>query len=119
MGRAGKEKVLEVQFKDTMVANGSVDEDGAVAFYGAKIKEADKDKLERLGLTRGVEIVSVGPGKIMDAGASEGFVILYVNDQPVSKPQDVINIAKKSKRAVFIEGVTSYGKPSYFGFGVE
>ena len=117
--RDGKEKVLEVQFKDTMVANGSVDEDGAVAFYGAKIKEADKDKLERLGLTRGVEIVSVGPGKIMDAGASEGFVILYVNDQPVSKPQDVINIAKKSKRAVFIEGVTSYGKPSYFGFGVE
>ena len=117
--RDGKEKVLEVQFKDTMVANGSVDEDCAVAFYGAKIKEADKDKLERLGLTRGVEIVSVGPGKIMDAGASEGFVILYVNDQPVSKPQDVINIAKKSKRAVFIEGVTSYGKPSYFGFGVE
>ena len=117
--RDGKEKVLDVKFKSTMVDNGSVDEEGAVAFYGAKLKEAGKDKLEVLNLDRGVEIVSVGPGKIMDAGVSEGFVILYVNDQPVSKPQDVMNIVKKSKRAVFIEGVTSYGKPSYFGFGVE
>ena len=97
----------------------SVDENGATAFYGAKIKEADPEKLARLGLERGVEIVSVGPGKIMDAGVSEGFVILYVNDQPVSTPKDVLAIAKKTKRAVFIEGVTSYGKPSYFGFGVE
>ena len=117
--RDGKEKKVEVVFKSTMVDNGSVDEDGAVAFYGAKIKEADKEKLAALGLDRGVEIVSVGPGKIMDAGVSEGFVILYVNDQPVSKPQDVMSIVKKTKRAVFIEGVTSYGKPSYFGFGVE
>ena len=117
--RDGKEKVVEVEFKGTMVDNGSVDEDGAVAFYGSKIKEAGKERLERLGLESGVEIVSVGPGKIMDAGVSQGFVILYVNDQPVSKPQDVINIAKKAKRAIYIEGVTSYGKPSYFGFGVE
>ena len=77
------------------------------------------EKLASLGLERGVEIVSVGPGKIMDAGVSEGFVILYVNDQPVSTPKDVMAIVKKTKRAVFIEGVTSYGKPSYFGFGVE
>ena len=65
-----------------------------------------------------MEIISVGPGKIMDAGVSEGFVILYVNDQPVKKPQDVMDIVKKTKRAVFIEGVTSYGKLSYFGFGL-
>ena len=117
--RDGKEKTVNVEFKSTMVDNGSVDEDGAVAFYGARIKEADQEKLSRLGLDRGVEIVSVGPGKIMDAGVSEGFVILYVNDQPVSTPKDVMNIVKKTKRAVFIEGVTSYGKPSYFGFGAE
>ena len=117
--RDGKEKVVHVEFKSTMVDNGSVDEEGAVAFYGSRIKEAGKEKLESLGLDRGVEIVSVGPGKIMDAGVSEGFVILYVNDQPVSTPKDVLDIARKSKRAVYIEGVTSYGRPSYFGFGAE
>lgn len=116
--RGGKEKDLEVTFKGTAQENGTVTEDGSVAFYGSAIKEASKETKERLGIKSGVEIVSVGPGKIMDAGVTEGFVILYVNDQPVSKPQDVINIIKKSKRAVFIEGLTSYGKVSYFGFGI-
>lgn len=116
--RDGKEKILDVTFKGTAAENGSVDEAGAVAFYGAKMKEASKETLEKLNIKRGVEIVSVGPGKIMDAGVSEGFVILYVNDQPVSKPQDVMDIIKKSKRSVFVEGVTPYGKPSYFGFGI-
>ena len=116
--RDGKEKAVEVIFKGTAAENGSVDEDGGVAFYGARIKEAPQEDLDRLGIRHGVEIVSVGPGKIMDAGVSDGFIILYVNDQPVSKPQDVLDIVKKQKRSVFIEGVTSYGKPSYFGFGI-
>ena len=51
-------------------------------------------------------------------GATEGFIIQYVNDQPVKTPQDVIDIVKKSKRAVFVQGVTPSGKTGYFGFGV-
>lgn len=117
--RDGKEKTFEVTFKGTAAENGAVDEAGAVAFYGARLKEASKEDLERLGIEKGVEIVSVGPGKIMDAGVSDGFIIRYVNDQPVSKPQDVLDIVKKSRRSVFVEGVTSYGKPSYFGFGID
>ena len=116
--RDGREKDLEVNFQGTAEENGTVTEDGSVAFYGSRIDEVSRETKERLGIKSGVEIVSVGPGKIMDAGVTEGFVILYVNDEPVNKPQDVINIIKKSKRAVFIEGLTSYGKVSYFGFGI-
>ena len=116
--RDGREKDLEVKFQGTAEENGTVTEDGSVAFYGSRIDEVSRETKERLGIKSGVEIVSVGPGTIMEAGVTEGFVILYVNDEPVSKPQDVINIIKKSKRAVFIEGLTSYGKVSYFGFGI-
>lgn len=116
--RDSKEKQLEVTFKGTISENGTVDSDGAVAFYGAGLIKAPKDKLRELGLKNGVEISSVGPGKVAEAGVEEGFIILYVNDQPVSEPKDVIEITKKSKRAVFIEGVTPYGKSSYFGFGI-
>ena len=117
--REGKEKDIEVTFQGTAMKTGTVDNDGSVAFYGSKIKEASKETLAQLGLKSGVEIVSVGPGKLLDAGASEGFVIQFVNDQPVSKPQDVIDLARKAKRAVYIEGVTAYGKSSYFGFGKD
>ncbi len=115
--RNGKEVKLSVTFQSDVQETGSVDVDGSIAFYGAKIITASKETLAEYGLKQGVEIVSVGQGKLRDAGATEGFIIRYVNDQPVSKAQDVIDIAKKSKRAVFIEGVSADGRPSYFGFG--
>lgn len=116
--RDGKQKQIEVTFKGTMQENGTVAKDGSVAFYGSSIKAADKELLERFGLKSGVEIVELGPGKLMEAGATEGFIILYVNDQPVKTPQDIIDIVKKSKRAVFIEGITPSGRTGYFGFGI-
>ena len=73
---------------------------------------------DRFGLKHGVEIVNVGPGKMMDAGAVKGFIMQFVNDQPVKTPQDVIDAVKKSKRSVFIEGVTPSGRTGYFGFGI-
>ena len=107
--RDGKELQLEVEFQGTVEATGTVAEDGSVAFYGA-----------RIGLTeRGVEILSAGSGKLAQAGGEDGFIIKFVNDQKVSKPQDVINIAKKATRSIVIEGVTSTGRQGYFAFGKD
>jgi S1-C subfamily serine protease len=116
--RDGKEKQLDVVFKGTSQENGTVTDDGSVAFYGSSIKEADAETLKKYGLKHGVVIVDLGPGKLMEAGATEGFIIQYVNDQAVKTPQDIIDIVKKSKRAVFVEGITPAGRTGYFGFGV-
>ena len=116
--RDGKELSLNVTFKGTSQETGTVSDDGSIAFYGSSIKAAPKETLERLGIKNGVEIVELGPGKLKEAGATEGFVIQYVNDQPVKTPQDVIEIVKKSKRAVFVQGMTPAGRTGYFGFGV-
>ena len=107
--RDGKSIELSVTFSDGNVENGTVTSDGTVIFYGAELKAVDN----------GVLIVSAGNGKLARAGAVDGFVIRFVNDQKVSKPQDVIDIAKKSKRSIFIEGVTATGRPGYFGFGKD
>ena len=116
--RDGKELKLDVTFKGTSQDTGTVSEDGSIAFYGSSIKAADEETLERFGLKSGVQIVELGPGKLMEAGAVEGFIIQYVNDHPVKTPQEVIDIVKKSKRTVVIEGVTPSGRTGYFGFGV-
>ena len=117
--RDGERKEVDLTFQTVEEKNGEVAEDGSVSFYGAQLAVPSKEKLARLGLKSGVEIVSVGSGKMQEAGAPEGFIIQYVNDQAVSKPQDVIDLAKKSKRAIFIEGVTANGRSGYFGFGKE
>ncbi len=107
--RDGKTLELKVTFQEGVDQVGSVEADGTVMFYGAKLAPAD----------RGVLIEDAGNGKLAQAGGVDGFVIMYVNDQKVSKPEDVIEIAKKSKRSIFIEGVTASGRPGYFGFGKD
>ena len=107
--RDGKEIILDVVFQGETEATGTVAEDGSVMFYGASLKAADG----------GVEIASAGNGKMAQAGAEDGYVIRYVNDQQVRKPQDVIDIAKKAKRSVTVEGVTPSGRPFFFAFGKE
>ncbi len=117
--RGGKEKILPVEFQGSERITGTVDEDGATAFYGGMLKEADKAKLEALGLRKGVEVVSVGEGALSKSGVPEGFIILYVNNTAVSKPRDVVDIAYRSERSVFIEGVDANGRAGYFGFAKE
>lgn len=45
--------------------------DSEIAFYGTTLKEASKEALEKFGLKKGVEVTSVGTGKMLEAGASE------------------------------------------------
>ena len=47
------------------------------------------------------------------------MIITYVNDAAVSKPQDVVDIAKNARRSIYVEGVTANGRKAYFGFGKE
>lgn len=117
--RDGKEKELEVTFQGSSTENGTVVGNGEIAFFGTTLKEASKETLAKFGLKKGVEVTSVGSGKMLEAGASDGMVITYVNDQPVGTPQDVLNIAKSAKRAVYIEGITANGRKAFFGFSKE
>lgn len=117
--RDGKKKVLKVEFQSSQSESVSTSDDGSVSFYGSVIQSAPEEKLKTYGLKHGVEIAEVGAGKLKEAGAIKGFIILYVNDQPVKTPEDVVRVVKNAKRSVFIEGVTPAGRTGYFGFGVE
>lgn len=117
--RGQKTISLDVQFLGTSESTGTVREDGTVAFYGGTLREADKEALSALRLKNGVEVSSVGSGKLSEAGIEDGFIILYINDQAVKTPQDVVANAKKGKRAVLVEGVTPAGKSVFFALQKE
>ena len=115
--RDGKQQNVTVEFQAAAQENGEADLDGSIAFYGARLKAASPDKLKTLGLRSGVEIVSLGSGKMAEAGAQQGGIIVYVNDEQVSKPEDVVAKAKKAARAVHIEGVDQNGRAFFLSFG--
>ena len=115
--RNGKTAQTTVVFQAVSTENGEVDADGTTAFYGARLKAAEPDVLRTLGLRSGVEIVSLGSGKMAQAGAREGGIIAYVNGDAVSKPEEVVAKAKKAARGIYIEGVDPDGKTFYLAFG--
>lgn len=107
--RNAKEKTAEVEFLPEDELGGNKAEDGTIVFYRASLKAGED----------GVVVVAAGNGKFAAAGGEDGFVIQYVNEKKVSKPEEVVEIAKASKRSIFIEGKTAAGRPAYFGFGKE
>ena len=115
--RDGKQQQTTVEFQSSALKNGEADVDGTIAFYGARLKALSPETLKTKGLKGGVEIVSLASGKMAEAGAQTGSIILYVNGEPVSKPEDVVAKAKKASRAIYIEGVDQDGRTFYFGFG--
>ena len=115
--RDGKQYETTVEFRAAAQENGETDIDGSIAFYGARLKAAGAETLKALNLRSGVEIVSLGSGKMAEAGAVEGGIITHVNGTAVSSPEDVVAKAKKASRAVYIEGVDKNGRAFYFGFG--
>ena len=115
--RDGKTQDVQVVFQAASDAEAVAQADGGMVFYGATLKAASPETLKALGLKSGVEIVSLGSGKMAEAGAKVGGIIVYVNDEPVSKPEDVVAKAKKASRAIYIEGVDKNRRSFYFGFG--
>ena len=110
---------IKVTFQGETQQTGWAQEDGTVSFYGASLRAADKSTLADLRIKNGVEIVSAGKGKLAASGAVDGLIIRYVNDQSVSKPQDVIDAAAKAKRAIVIECITTAGRSVFFALAKE
>ncbi|MBO4470001.1 MAG: Do family serine endopeptidase [Bacteroidales bacterium] len=117
--RDGKKYLVKVTFKSDSEMTGTALDDGTVMFYGAQLKPADSKTLAALHIKAGVEVVSVGNGKLAAAGVQDGLIIRFVNDQPVSKPQDVVDEAGKAGRVVVIEGLTPAGRSVFFALPKE
>ena len=91
---------------------------GNVNLFGAQLVPAPREELEKLGLKAGVKVASVDKGKVRDAGIKAGFIITYVNNNPVASPQDVAAEVKKARRSLLIEGFDQNGSLYYYGIGL-
>lgn len=73
-----------------------------------------------LGITGGVQVSGLKNGSFRDAGIKDGFIILYINDTPVSSADDVEQIynqimrSNDGEKVMFISGLYSTGKKGYY-----
>ena len=71
-----------------------------------------------LGITRGMQVSGLKAGSFRDAGIKDGFIILEINNKPVSTADDIEKIynevMKSSDRVMFITGIYPTGKKVYY-----
>lgn len=118
--RGGKQKELSVvlDVAGAKIAMLRGDKEGLFQFFGAELKDASEQKLNKLGLKAGVEVLSVGEGKFKDAGIEPEFIITHVNQMQIKNTQELQSVIQRSRRSILIEGVYPNGKVVYYGMGL-
>lgn len=77
---------------------------------GALLKRPSTKELNFLGVTNGVKVVEIGPGKLKDIGLEKGFVITKIAKTKVNSAQAVNEMIKAKEGKPFtIEGYFSNG----------
>lgn len=93
---------------------------------GAKMASIDEETARRLQIRGGVVLSDLdSDGLLARAGIREGFIILGVNGQRVSKPEQISSMARAiaqsqgGDKVLFISGIYPTGKAAYYAVALE
>ena len=90
VNREGKEKTFNVELKNAQGSTEVVKSKGNSAdVLGAAFEALSNDKKREYGVSYGVEVTGLLNGKMKQAGIRKGFVILVVNDEKISTPEQL------------------------------
>jgi Do/DeqQ family serine protease len=118
--RNRKEMVIEVELLNKIGAPDLVKTDpGTLSdILGATFEAISREEMKALGIDHGVKVVTLGTGKLWSAGVQEGFIILYIDQKPVTTVDDINATLKNKSGGILIEGIYSNGMRAYYGFGI-
>ena len=118
--RSGEEKVFDMTLRGkegTTVAKVETRSEGMAAL-GAELRAATSDEMKALAIQNGVKVTSINGGKFRSSGIREGFIITRIDQEAVSRPEDVERILTNKKGGVLIEGVYANGTKAFYGLGL-
>ena len=85
---------------------------------GVSVKPASEEEMKNLGITYGLTINAIRRGKMMDAGATKGTILLEVNDKKMESVDDWEEVVKEanqsSDRALWIKALKPSGRKVSF-----
>lgn len=111
LNRKGSTKDYSVVLKNSSGTTDIVKKSAGNTSLGATFKALDKDTANRLGIRSGVVVSSVDrAGRFAHAGISKGFIILEINNQPVSSGKEIESITQQIisnslDKVLFIKGI--------------
>ena len=85
---------------------------------GANFAEISSQEKSELGISNGIKISKLMPGKLKSLGLEEGTIITKVNNEPITSiGQFQKVISKNNSGGILLEIVTQTGRKEYIGFG--
>lgn len=117
--RNNTEKTIPIVLKNASGGTSVVKQTDGIAVLGAAFKNLTDEQKRKYGISYGVEIAGVdNDGKFKKQGVNNGFIIMKVNNKPVSSVEEIESliqlISKSSDKGLFISGFYPDGKTRYY-----
>ncbi len=122
INRQGKTKYMPITLKNL---NGNTeiikkDDASVLSVLGIELEELSASELQKMRISSGVRVKSIGEGKIRNStNMEEGYIILKIDGIKVKTTQDVIDKLSNKKGGVLLEGIyPGYNNIYYYAIGL-
>lgn len=120
--RDGKTENVDVVLRNRDGKTSVTTPETAMGILGATFEKASEDLLNKLEISRGVQVTITNKGgRFHEAGISDGFIITSINNMKVSKPEEIEKIFDAiralpagEEKVMFISGYYPSGKAKYY-----
>lgn len=124
INRSGDTKTVSVVLKNSLGSTSVVKKTDGLAAVGAAFKALTEDQKKQYGVSYGVEVAGVDDGgKFKKEGISKGFIVLKINNVPVSSPgaveQTIDAVSKSKDKGLFISGFYPNGRTKYYAIDLD
>jgi hypothetical protein len=63
-------------------------------------------------------VSEIQKGKLKSAGILEGFIVLSIDEEPITDRDHMFEMLESKSGGVLLEGMYPNGKRAYYGFGL-
>ncbi len=123
--RNGSTKKYTVELRNAQGSTKVVKSGDGTEIMGGAFKALSDEQKRKLGVSYGIEVTGVTNGKLQSAGIKKGFIIMIVNNQKISAPEDFEKIVdnilqgRTEDQGLFIKGFYPNGRTKYYAIDLS
>lgn len=118
--RNGNTKTFTVELRNAQGSTKVLKGGETAEVLGAAFKALTEKQKQQMGVSYGIEVTGLTSGKLKEAGIQKGFVIMIVNNQRISTPEELEKIVesilqgRSDDQGLFIKGFYPNGRTKYY-----
>ena len=123
--RNGSTKKYTVELRNAQGSTKVIKSGDGTEIMGGAFKTLTAEQKRKLGVSYGIEVTGVTNGKLQSAGIKKGFIIMIVNNQKISSPEDLEKIVdnilqgRTEDQGLFIKGFYPNGRTKYYAIDLS